>query len=279
MVGFVDDSTGSVNDFHNNEATVDSLLGRLQVDAQLWNDLLWCSGGMLELPKCSYHFLFFDFDASGKPIPRPGTVGPPLEVKSPSGYTIPIPFKNVYNTHKTLGHYQAPAGTSKTQLLKTQANQTTLSQYLASSPATRSQASVFYHTIYLPSIYVFPQSFFTSKELDTAEKKSMPAIFAKEGFNRNISRHLLYGPSDYAGGGHIRWSWMQGEGQIMSFLKYWRIDGQISTALRIAVSWYQVHAGVSFSLLADVHTPILYSDSRWLHSLRGFLATIDGHIT
>jgi hypothetical protein len=68
MVGFVDDSTDSVNDFHNNEATVESLLGWLQVDAQLWNDLLWCSGGMLELPKCSYHFLFFDFDASGKPI-------------------------------------------------------------------------------------------------------------------------------------------------------------------------------------------------------------------
>jgi hypothetical protein len=199
MVGFVDDSTGSVDDFHNNNATVDSLLGRLQVDAQLWNDLLWCSGGMLELPKCSYHFLCFDFDESGKPIPWPGTVGPPLEVKSPLGYTIPIPFKNVYTTHKTLGQYQAPAGTSKTQLLKTQANQTTLSQYLASSPDTRSQASVFYHTIYLPSIYVLPQSFFTSQELDTAEKKSTPAIFAKEGFNRNTSRHLMYGPSDYAG--------------------------------------------------------------------------------
>jgi hypothetical protein len=166
MVGFVDDSTGSVNDFHANTATVDSLLDRLQVDAQLWNDLLWCSGGMLELPKCSYHFLFFDFDAPGKPLPRPGTVGPPLEVTSPQGPTIKIPFKNVYTTHKTLGHYQAPAGTSRTQLLKIQAMQSDLSQYLASSPATRTQASIFYHTIYLPSIYVLPQSFFAPQELD-----------------------------------------------------------------------------------------------------------------
>jgi hypothetical protein len=228
-----------------------------------------------------YHFLFFYFfDASGKPFPRPGTVGPPLEVTSRSGPTIPIPFKNVYTTHKTLGHYQAPVGTSKTQLLKLQAKQSTLSQYLASSPAIRSQASIFYHTIYLPSIYVLPQSFFTPQELDNAEKKSMPVIFAKEGFNRNISRSLLYGPSDYAGGGHIRWKWMQGEGKIMNFLKYWRIDGQISTAVRIAVSWYQAHTGVSFSLFADAHTPILYSDSRWLHSsLRGFLSSIDGLIT
>jgi hypothetical protein len=273
MAGFVDDSTSSVNDFHNNHATVDSLLSCLQVDAQLWNDLFWCSGGMLELPKCSYHFLFFDFDASGKPLPRPGTVGPPLEVTSPTGQKIPIPFKNVYTTHKTLGHYQAPAGTSKTQLLKTQSTQSTLSQYLASSPATHSQASIFYHTIYLPSIYVLPQSFFMPKELDNAEKKSMPVIFAKEGFNRNTtSRDLLYGPTDYAGGGHLRWKWLQGEGQIMNFLKYWRIEGQISTVLRVAVSWYQAHAGVSFSLFADVHTPVVYSDSRWLHSLHNSMA-------
>jgi hypothetical protein len=152
MVGFVDDSTSTVNDFHNNAATVDSLLARLQIDAQLWNDLLWCSGGMLELPKCSYHFLIFDFDESGTPIPRAGTVGPPLEVISPQGHTITIPYKTIHNTHKTLGHYQAPAGKGQTQLKKLAAKQSTLSQYLASSPATRSQATIYYHTIYLPSI-------------------------------------------------------------------------------------------------------------------------------
>jgi hypothetical protein len=46
----------------------------------------------------------------------------------------------------------------------------------------------------------------------------------------------------------------------------------------VAVAWYQAHAGVSFSLLDDVQTPIVYSDSRWLHSLCGFLASIDGRL-
>jgi hypothetical protein len=45
----------------------------------------------------------------------------------------------------------------------------------------------------VPSIYVLPQTFFTEKELDNAEKKSMPAIFAKEGFNRNTSRVVWLG--------------------------------------------------------------------------------------
>jgi hypothetical protein len=67
MVGFVDDSTSTVNWFDNNDATIKDLLARLQQDAQLWHDLLWCSGGMLEISKCSYHFLYFEFDAAGNP--------------------------------------------------------------------------------------------------------------------------------------------------------------------------------------------------------------------
>jgi hypothetical protein len=142
MVGFVDDSTGTINDFANNATTVEQLLQRLQHNAQLSNDLLWCSGGMLELPKCSYHFLCFEFDDSGKPHPIGDTVGPPLEVVTPQGETIPITPKCVFNPHKTLVHYHSPAGSVKTQLNKIRTKQSTLtSQQLASSPATRSQAS------------------------------------------------------------------------------------------------------------------------------------------
>jgi hypothetical protein len=148
-------------------------------------------GGMLELPKCSYHFLYFDFDASGAPHPISGTVGPPLEVVTPQGTTIPIIPKCVFDPHQTLGHYQSPAGSAKTQLNTIRQKQSTLSQQLASSPATQSQASTYYHTIYLPSIYVLPQTFFTDKELDNAEKKSMPIIFAKDFFSNAFGEAKL----------------------------------------------------------------------------------------
>jgi hypothetical protein len=89
---------------------------------------------------------------------------------------------------------KAPAGNGKTGLLHLTTKQTTLSQQLSSSPATRRQATTFYHTIYLPSIYVLPQYYYSEKRLDDAGKKSMPSIFAKAGYNRNTSRSLLYGP-------------------------------------------------------------------------------------
>ena len=39
-------------------------------DAQLWYDLLFVSGGKLELPKCGYHLVYFDFDDAGLPQMR-----------------------------------------------------------------------------------------------------------------------------------------------------------------------------------------------------------------
>jgi hypothetical protein len=52
MVGFVDDSTGQVNHFAANiQPTPDALAELMKIDAQLWSDLLWVSGGRLELPK------------------------------------------------------------------------------------------------------------------------------------------------------------------------------------------------------------------------------------
>jgi hypothetical protein len=176
----------------------------MQHDAQLWHGLLWCSGGMLELPKCSYQFLYFDCKPDGTPIPQGDQVGPTLTIQSPNTEPVDIPSKSVFNTHKTLGHYKAPAGQGTTQIRKLYDKQSTLSQWLASSPATTTQASSFYHTIYLPSIYVLPQSFFSEKALDDAEKKSMPSIFKKNGYNRNTHRSLLYGPTDYVGGGFIQ---------------------------------------------------------------------------
>jgi hypothetical protein len=107
------------------------------------------------------------------------------------------------------------------------------------------------------------------QRLDDAEKKSMPSIFAKAGYNRNTSRALLYGPQDYGGGGFIRWKWLQGEGQIQNFLKHWRTDSQVSKILRTAVSWYQHNStGVGFALFKKPSIPIKYSDARYLSSLR-----------
>jgi hypothetical protein len=128
IVGFINDSTCTSNDFSLSvPLPPEYYIQLMQIDTQLWHDLLWASDGMLELPKCSYHFLYLDFLPNGKPVPRPGTVGPPLEVIAPTGTRIPIPAKSVYKGHKTLGHYKSPAGTGATGLKRLTTKMATLS--------------------------------------------------------------------------------------------------------------------------------------------------------
>ena len=277
MIGFVDDSSLSVNDFLSPEpASIDVLLKKMQYDGQLWNDLLWCSGGMLELPKCSYHYLYFDFLPDGSIKPRKGTFGPTLWVNSPLYGQTPIKQLSVYDPHKTLGHYKSPAGENKVQLQKITTKLNQVAQQITASPATREQANICYHTIYLPSIYVLPNCHYSEKRLNQAERQSIPSLISKMGYNRNTHRSLMYGPTEQAGGGLIRWYWLQGEGQILTFLKHWRTQGVIGDALRVAVAWFQHNSGSGIPLFQYPEIPINYTDSRWLASLRQFLSRING---
>eukprot|EP00957_Ditylum_brightwellii_P052837 4005558-Ditylum_brightwellii.AAC.1 len=61
MVGFAYDTADQTKKIHNNHATPEQLIELMQHDAQLWSELLWVLGGLLELDKCLYHFIYYCF--------------------------------------------------------------------------------------------------------------------------------------------------------------------------------------------------------------------------
>ena len=70
MIGFVDDCNGQTNQFQSDGSisTVQQLVTQTQRNAQVWNDLLYSSGGSLEISKCSCHILQWQFTLQGAPI-------------------------------------------------------------------------------------------------------------------------------------------------------------------------------------------------------------------
>ena len=66
--------------------------------------------------------------------------------------------------------------------------------------------------------------------MKTIERKSMPKIIAKTGYNRNMDRNILYGPSALGGGGFIPLHVKQGSELIRHMLKHWRSKDKTSTA-------------------------------------------------
>ena len=83
------------------------LLVRVKHDAQLWHDLLWASGGKLELQKCGCHLIFYDFDHDGVPSMR--NIGDlAITLENEKGEDIEIRTKKIDEARKNLGHWKEP---------------------------------------------------------------------------------------------------------------------------------------------------------------------------
>ena len=81
MIGFVDDTSGSTNDFLLPEPAPLTHYANLAIhDAQQWNDTLQLSGGVLEDSKCSYHFMYYEFTRNGHPGLKGGTFEPVISI-------------------------------------------------------------------------------------------------------------------------------------------------------------------------------------------------------
>jgi hypothetical protein len=272
MVGFVDNSTGTYNNFQpQTEIPFETMMSNMQTDAQAWNDLLWCSGGKLELPKCSYHVLRFKFRPNG--TPEPDMTLPEIQLQitdSKTGLQIQILAKPANDPHKTLGHWKAPCELhNKTQLkaLSTEAKQTTM--LIATGSLSRYGTQLGYTGVYLSSLkYVLPQCYFEHKHLAKAEAKAASIIVAKLGFNQHTLVAIRYAPKTMAGCGMIPWWVLQSEGQLSLFIKHWQTNTMISRTLRVATAWCQWQSGLATSFLTNTTTPLPYLEARWLQSLR-----------
>ena len=277
IVGFVDDSTCITSG--DPTKPIEDLLQRMQHDAQLWNDLLWTSGGKLELPKCGFHAIYYKFDTHGLPVMVHQT-HQSITIVNAHGAQVPIKEKNIYTPRKNLGHYKAPAGQYKVQTDKILEKARQLADAIAKCDIQRSDAKLLYDSVFRPAVeYPIPQSFLSRKQLQHIERKSLPQIFAKCGFMRNTHRKILFGPEALGGGGFVPLYAIAGSGYIQHFLKHWRTPKEeAGTLLRIVVAWSQYQAGVSYPLLLKPATNLPHVQGRLIHKIREYLTAIGGTI-
>jgi hypothetical protein len=106
---------------------------------------------------------------------------------------------------------------------------------------TRIVEVLFFNVFNKPRLSPLPLSHFTKMELHSLETKSLPAMIAKNGFNRHTSRKVLYGPTRLTSGG-----------PDSIFFKHWTSTPTLGVAQRIALAWAQMQTGVEWSVFFDV---------------------------
>ena len=282
MIGFVDDTSGSINDFLLPEpASPEHYIQRATCDAQRWSNVLSLSGGGLQKTKCSYHFLYYKFTIDGLAVLQDGEFGPKIEIEFESGEP-PRPLKQLsaYSSHKTLGVQKAPSSTNKGLFESLRKKNKKHTEVMARSPFTPTDAWAYYHSIYLPSIcYPFPSSSLSKEHCLRLQREFKVAFLPKFGVNRCTPNAVVYGAADYGGLSLRDLSVEHGISQVYMFLATIRPCGVASDLASIMLSWGQYLAGTSAPILMDIHRRLPHMDPmQWLPSMRQFLHSVDCQI-
>jgi hypothetical protein len=150
MEGFVDDvSNYAINNYYDDNLT--TLINTLQNDGKLWAGLLASCGGKLELTKCFYYLLSWQWDKYGNPTPQnmqqqnlpQNTINIAPEGQPPQFITQ----RDIIDSHKTLGAYKTINGNEIDHIQYLHNKSDTMIDLLGNGQLNRQQARIAYNCI------------------------------------------------------------------------------------------------------------------------------------
>ena len=288
---YLDDNTNYSNDFLpwlEHPPTVHENLRRLQHDAQVWERLLWATGGLLKLPKCLFYLIHWTFNAEGVPRMMKTAELPPLRLTSGNNQEArEIKQLDFDMPHRTLGCRVTPGFNPEksSQAQKTAATHATYLQKkadafatsMATNPLSADEATTSYYSIFQAQMTfglgVCPIS---KTKLEKIQRKSKIATLQKMGFMRSTPNAVTYGALQYGGLGLRNLYVERGIAQLILVIRHVRAMSDQGVLCLIAIDWWQQSAGLDFSLLVQPTMKIPYLADCWLTRLRDFLAFING---
>ena len=278
MIGFVDDCSQRVNDFTAHpQPSAATLVEMMTKDAQLWHDLLWTSGGALEIPKCSFQIIETNWSARGRPFLQGMENAPALEIQSGNG-SIKVKQISSYQARRSLGIHLSPSGMMNTQFKILEEKSKRFTELALMNALTRREAMLFYQAIYIPSImYPLQLTYLSEGHCHGIETQFLKAILPRCGYNRNMSRQIRYASVRNGGAGFLKLFVEQQTHNIMTAMKHLRCPtaqtGQIEL---IALTWAQAHAGVSWPIWQFPKPKLPIIPTPWIMNIRTGLRNIEG---
>jgi hypothetical protein len=276
MTGFVDDNNCNINCQPDHE---DELCLRAEHNAQLWNDILWASGGALEHSKCTYKYLKTDFTDTGIPYFRAGSFGKQICVKDKSGHSTAIEHSLAYQAYKTLGTYQAATKRQKVQFQMLQKKATSLLRHLALSTCSANAAWLYYSSIFMKGVgYPLSVSRLTKTQLKQLQAPMTALTLNRLGYPKSLSRTVVLGSRFYGGLEFASLTTTQGAGKLLLLLRHLRTPGQPQNLSHIVLDRFQYNAGVGYHILENTQLHLPHLEGVWIPTVREYLTDINGSL-
>jgi ribonuclease HI len=280
--GFVDDTSlfTNISQFTDNPELI-QITNQLTGDMIIWKDLLEASGGKLELSKCFYYILSWQFDDEGNASPM--TISEQrvhhvnqIEIPDTNGSQTFIQQKEVNKAHKTLGCYKAIDGNEKEQISYLQTKSKKFSRCLYTANLSRKQANMAYKMIYIPSMkYGLPACSLSHNTIESIQNSTLDKFLPYMGYDHGSPRALIYGPIEM-GGAEIPHLYTEMMGmKLESIISHIRAGTVLGKSFMININNIQLCSGIEKPIFS-CRDDISYLDHNWLLHLRAYLIEING---
>lgn len=277
-IGFVDDTTTTTNDFCQSAALpLPVLLSQLQHSVQKWNDLLYVSGGALELSKTELYALTWSFSPLGFPLPDNNTSKSITLSSSSSTFSVQVSPSS--HSFKILGFYLSMTQNMDAQFEAALKKCHQRAHAISGSSTDHRESWLAYFSVWFPSlVYILPLTTFDAKQCFRLQSKPTSLFLQKCGYASTTKRLLVFA-SRASGGLGMRDIYLeQGIAQLQRLFQALRTPGYPRDLLLLSLKWWHVHAGVNFNLLQEPSRPCHHLEGSWLSSIRQFLSTCQGSL-
>ncbi|KAI2491350.1 hypothetical protein MHU86_23204 [Fragilaria crotonensis] len=230
---FVDDT--SVGFTSSDDTSFTDLIARLEETAQTWEKLLSLSGGKLNLTKCSWYVLRWEWKTDDQ---------------SSEKYNKTIP-----------------------QSLSPRKKADDFSRSILSPRLTETDVAIFHRSIYIPSMrYSLAAIAVDEESLASVQTNVIKSMLQKFHLSSTIPTSLRHGPTELGGLGLYDLRTEAGIEAIKFLRNSLYSDSEAGNLIRLNLQYSQREAGVGFYLLEEPRKHISYLTPSWILSIRQFLA-------
>jgi hypothetical protein len=198
---FVDDTSLSFTS-SSDDNDVNALITRLEKVAQTWEHLLYLSGGKLNLAKCSWFIVKWEWK-QGRPVIRP-IVNTDRAVQLYHGDKVNelslIRRTELEESTRMLGVFMNPLGDFGYHLAQMKKKADTFATRIMSPRLSAEDIRIFHRTTYVPSMrYGLAAVAIDEEELSKVQSRIIPAILKKLNVQSTIPTSIRHGPRELGG--------------------------------------------------------------------------------
>ena len=270
LKAFIDDINLFIS--QNPEVSEEDFLNIAQQDINCWHGILKAMGGELNTKKCFVSDFNLQYDPKGNPTIRPKlSTNPQLVLTNPDGSYEPLKSTQGNEGIQHLGIHISMDGNQTTEEKVLYKCCKLFQKVYRQVPLTRCEAAVTYATIFLPTItYTSPATTMSPKALNKAQSLTTPLILSKIGFNCNMPKAVVYGPTSHGGIGFCHLHSEQGLQKVLQILKHLRTKTNLGATIDIALKAHQMNSGVATPIL-EYMAPLPWMTNPWITNVHEFL--------